>query len=81
MSIQKILGLVVVLALAAGTYYYFTNQNTETKQQSDLLTKVRKGEFVIKVTATGELQAKRSEKFRVPRECVQPEFMKQPFPI
>ncbi|MEO1518067.1 MAG: efflux RND transporter periplasmic adaptor subunit [Bacteroidota bacterium] len=60
--------LIPLLALLglAGLGYYFLSGSTGQDEDVELLTKVRKGNFVIDVTATGELKAKRSEKIRGP---------------
>ncbi|MEM1322377.1 MAG: efflux RND transporter periplasmic adaptor subunit [Bacteroidota bacterium] len=66
MSFSKIsLGILVLLAL--GTVYYFMNPATTEEVGAVVKTDVRKGPFVINVTATGELKAKRSEKIRGPQ--------------
>ncbi len=63
----KKLALPIVLILAAiGGYFYFNSQ-VETDQETILTTIVEEGEFIIKVIATGELKAKRSEKIRGPK--------------
>jgi multidrug efflux pump subunit AcrA (membrane-fusion protein) len=56
---------IILIALAAIVYFY--NQPSADKQDQDLLTTVKKGAFQIKVTATGELKAKRSVKIRGPQ--------------
>ena len=56
---------IILIALAAIAYFY--NQPSAEKQDQDLLTAVKKGAFQIKVTATGELKAKRSVKIRGPQ--------------
>ncbi|MEL6923711.1 MAG: HlyD family efflux transporter periplasmic adaptor subunit [Bacteroidota bacterium] len=65
MSLPRILAVVLVLAIGGGIYF-FSTQGKEKEQLTDLKTKVRKGPFTIKVTATGELQAKNSEKIMGP---------------
>ena len=66
MSLSKIIiPLVIIIALIAGAYVFF--QPDEKKQQSEILTDVRVGSFAIKVTATGELNAKKSVKIRAPQ--------------
>ena len=66
MSLSKIFISLVVIALAVAGYYYFSQQS-ETSEKTMLKTKVSDGEFIINVIATGELQAKRSEKIRGPK--------------
>jgi len=63
---QRIIIIVVILALAAAGYYYFTQQPAIEKKV-DISTKIQKKEFIITVTATGELKAKRSEKIQGPQ--------------
>ncbi|MEM9820761.1 MAG: HlyD family secretion protein [Bacteroidota bacterium] len=67
MSSTKIVLPAVLLLLAAVAYFYFANQKTEIGAQVSVKTIVKKGAFVVKVTATGELKAKRSEKIRGPQ--------------
>ena len=65
MSMSKIiLSLLAVIAVAA--YFLYPTQSN-TSEKAVLKTAVSDGEFVIKVMATGELKAKRSEKIRGPR--------------
>ena len=66
MTLSKaIIPILLLLGLLIGAYFFL--QPAEQEQESVLLTEVRKGEFVITVTATGELKAKRSEKIRAPQ--------------
>jgi hypothetical protein len=60
-----IIGVIVVALLAAIYLFGFKGKSTETT--TDIETKVQEGEFKVHVTATGELQAKRSEKIRGPK--------------
>jgi len=65
MKLKKLILPILILGLAViGIFYYF--QTTETVDEKDIITKVKRGVFEIKVTATGELQAKNSEKIRGP---------------
>ncbi|GJM32988.1 MAG: secretion protein HlyD [Saprospiraceae bacterium] len=66
MSLSKNLIAIISILFLGGLIYYWL-QPSEKKQQSDILTTVSKGEFVIKVTATGELNAKKSVKIRAPQ--------------
>jgi multidrug efflux pump subunit AcrA (membrane-fusion protein) len=53
------------LLIAAGAYFYL--QPGSARQDDDLLATVPQGGFEIRVTATGELNAKRSVKIRAPQ--------------
>lgn len=65
MSMKWIIPTVVVLILGGSAYYFL--QPSEKKQQQELTSEVKKGDFLITVTATGELNAKRSVKIRGPQ--------------
>lgn len=58
---HHLIGLAVCLSLSL-----FFACTPKTEQKSEITTEVERGEFVITVTATGELQAKRSVKIRAP---------------
>ncbi|MFT4666148.1 MAG: multidrug resistance efflux pump [Polaribacter sp.] len=62
---RYIFPLLLIGALAAA-YFYFT-PGTEKNLEKTLKTSVDQGEFIIRVNATGELKAKRSEKIRGPQ--------------
>lgn len=64
-SMKYVIPLLLIAVLGIGYYYY--SQKAETIQEISIKSKVKKGEFVVKVTATGELKAKRSEKIRGPQ--------------
>ncbi len=66
MNIIKIIIPVVVIG-ALGAVLYFFSSPGEVAQVNDLKSKVNRGRFVVEVSATGELQAKRSEKIRGPQ--------------
>ncbi len=66
MSLSKNVIVIIAVILAGGLIYYWF-QPGEKVQQSDILSTVNRGEFVIKVTATGELNAKKSVKIRAPQ--------------
>ncbi len=57
----------VVLVVALLSSQWFRLSGSASKETTELTTIVKKGEFKVKVTATGELQAKRSEKIRGPQ--------------
>ncbi len=59
--------LPVLFIVFAGIGYYFYSQKKEVPQEENIIAIVKQGEFVVKVTATGELKAKRSEKIRGPQ--------------
>ncbi len=54
-----------MLAVLVGVWQFWPKE--ETAQQSNLLTTVKKGLFHVNVTATGELNAKRSVKIKAPQ--------------
>lgn len=57
--------IVLVVAVAGG--WYILKPTQAKKENIQLTTRVKKGDFKVKVTATGELQAKRSEKIVGPQ--------------
>jgi multidrug resistance efflux pump len=59
--------LPILFVVFGGIAFYFYSQKTEAPQEENISAFVKKGEFVVKVTATGELKAKRSEKIRGPQ--------------
>ena len=63
MTSTKVILATVVLVLCGAAYLYF-NQQKGSPQQQSIQTMVKQGEFLVHVTATGELKAKRSEKIR-----------------
>lgn len=65
MSIQKII-LPVILILVSLAAYYFYSKTETADQESDVKTTIKKSDFVVKVDATGELEAKRSVKITAP---------------
>ena len=66
MSSTKVILPIILIFLTGAGYFYFS-QKEENPQQQNLLTKVMKGEFLIHVTATGELNAKRSQEIKAPQ--------------
>lgn len=66
MSYTRYLFPLLLIGALAAAYFYFT-PSAEKSQEATLKTSVSKGEFVIRVNATGELKAKRSEKIRGPQ--------------
>lgn len=65
MSIQKLILPAILVLVALGGYYFYSSESTP-EQQSDIKTTIQKGEFVLKVDATGELKAKRSVQIKAP---------------
>ncbi len=59
--------LPVLFIVFGGIGYYFYSQKKEVPQEKNIHALVKKGKFKVKVTATGELKAKRSEKIRGPQ--------------
>ncbi|MFK8162352.1 MAG: efflux RND transporter periplasmic adaptor subunit [Lewinella sp.] len=59
---KKYLIPIIGVLLAGAAFWYFTSDSTETEETAQLTVPVRQGEFLMNVIATGELQAKRSEK-------------------
>ncbi len=66
MSSLKVI-LPIILILLAGGGYLYVSQNEENPQQQNLLTTVKKSVFLVHVTATGELKAKRSQEIKGPQ--------------
>lgn len=66
MKITKLI-LPGLLIIAAAIFYFSIGPSSAKVQEKDVKTIVKGGEFVISVSATGELQAKRSEKIRGPQ--------------
>ncbi len=59
--------LPLLVLLAAGAAYFFYNPSVSSSKKVNLKSAVQKGEFVVRVTATGELKAKRSVKIQGPQ--------------
>ena len=66
MKLTKII-IPVIIAVLLGGAYFFLKGDGEVAQEVNLMTVVKRGVFVMEVSATGELQAKRSEKIRGPQ--------------
>lgn len=64
-SLKVVLPIILILLLGVG-YFYFSQQE-ENPQKQNLVTQVKKGEFLVHVTATGELKAKRSQEIKGPQ--------------
>jgi multidrug efflux pump subunit AcrA (membrane-fusion protein) len=62
----RILSVVLILGLI-GSIIYFAGGKEKVKRTESVKTQVSKGDFLITVTGTGELKAKRSEKIRGPQ--------------
>ncbi|MBK8705381.1 MAG: efflux RND transporter periplasmic adaptor subunit [Saprospiraceae bacterium] len=66
--IKRVSLIIAALALVSiGAWFLLKGRPAASKEDKSLTVKVKKGEFKVKVTATGELQAKRSEKIRGPQ--------------
>lgn len=66
MNFRTIIIPIVIIALAVAGWFWL--RPTESKKEAaELTTLVKKGEFRVRVTATGELQAKHSEKIMGPQ--------------
>ena len=66
MNLKTILIPLVLIVIAVAGWFWLRPTDGKT-ENAELVTRVKKGEFKVKVTATGELQAKRSEKIRGPQ--------------
>ncbi|MDX1939909.1 MAG: efflux RND transporter periplasmic adaptor subunit [Saprospiraceae bacterium] len=66
MNFKAIIIPSVITALAVAGWFWLRPAESK-KESAELTTLVKKGEFKVKVTATGELQAKRSEKIMGPQ--------------
>lgn len=66
MSLSKI-GIPIVILLGLGLVAYYLFKPEQVENQDGVVAVVEKGAFVIDVTATGELNAKRSVKIRAPQ--------------
>lgn len=68
MKIKTLIYALIGIAALAGVWYLVSSGPAKGKKEHAVLTThVKKGEFKVKVTATGELQAKHSEKIRGPQ--------------
>lgn len=66
MKLKALLIPAILIVVAVGGWFLL--KPTQSKKENvQLSTRVKKGEFKVKVTATGELQAKRSEKIVGPQ--------------
>ncbi len=63
-----IIPVVIVLGLLG---WFFLSDKKETVQSKDVFTTVKQGSFQVKVLATGELKAKKSEQIRAPGPAMQ----------
>lgn len=66
MSFKKALIPLALLVLAVAAFFYF-NPSAQTTENNTIDVLVKKEDFNIKVSATGELKAKRSEKINGPQ--------------
>ncbi len=65
MKLTRLILVIVALGAVAGAYYYFSNA-TDDSGQNNLLVPVKEGPLIVLIRASGELQAKRSEKIKGP---------------
>ena len=63
---QRLIQIAVFIVIAAALYFLLT-RNSSGPSNSVLTAKVEKGPFTVAVTATGELEAKRSKKIMGPQ--------------
>lgn len=63
---KKSLLIIAILAIVAVIYFAFGNKNIENTE-ADLVVSAKKGDFVIDITTTGELEAKNSVKIMAPQ--------------
>jgi len=66
MTSAKVLLPIAIIAIL-GLTYFFTTKSGTTDETAVIKNTVELEDFVVNVTATGELQAKRSEKIRGPQ--------------
>ncbi len=57
---------IAIIALISLAALYFFNRNTTTEDQNDIVSTVKMAPFKVSVTASGELEAKRSKKIMGP---------------
>lgn len=67
MNLRTLLIAIGAIVIIGGGWLVLRKRPIAPKDSAALTTIVKKGEFKVKVTATGELQAKRSEKIRGPQ--------------
>lgn len=65
MGRNKLIMLIVAIAIILGGIYYLTRQG-DSEQQADITTTVKTGPFIISINASGELEAKRSKQIMGP---------------
>ena len=65
MKKNQLITLILLLAVLAAAIYYFSRSSTDDAQQ-DIVSAVKYGPFTVSVSATGELEAKRSKKIMGP---------------
>lgn len=66
MNPKKVILPLLLLIVVAGAFFYY-NQSSTAVENTTIATKVKKGDFLVRVSATGELKAKRSEKIVGPQ--------------
>ena len=65
MGRNKLIMLIAAIAVILGGIYYFSRQS-DSEEQADITTTVKKGPFIISINASGELEAKRSKQIMGP---------------
>ena len=65
MGRNKLIMLIAAIAVFLGGIYYFSRQS-DSEEQADITTTVKKGPFIISINASGELEAKRSKQIMGP---------------
>jgi len=65
MKRNQLISLILFIILGATLIYYFSKPN-KTEASVEISTSVKEGQFKVSVSATGELEAKRSKKIMGP---------------
>ena len=65
MKLTRLILIIVAIGALIGAYYFFIDGSKDAGQ-SNLLVSVKEGPLLVNIHASGELQAKRSEKIKGP---------------